>query len=138
MPDTAIARRVRRALEKPYDPTALVNRLLELLKQHNESYREAALRCGMDHQAVRRILSGQRPSMVTCILMADHFGLNPNEFLLLAGLPTLKVFDIHTESTEALPVEAVEVAKAVAKIQNPKQRKEVSQAILTLLTQYFD
>jgi transcriptional regulator with XRE-family HTH domain len=138
MQDTAIAQRMRQSLKKPYDPTALVGRLLELLKQHNESYREAALKGGMDHQAVRRILSGQRPSLVTCILMADHFGLNPNEFLLLAGLPTLNVFDIQTESTEALPIEAVDVAKAVAKIQNPKQRKEVSQAILTLLTQYFD
>ncbi len=138
MEETAIAPRVRYAREKSYDPTALVERLLELLKKNNESYREAALKCGMDHQAVRRILSGQRPSMVTCILMADHFGLNPNEFLLLADLPTLKVFDIQTESTESLPVEAVDVAKAVAKIENPKQRKEVAQAILTLVNKYFE
>ena len=138
MEETAIARRVQRSREQPYDPTALVNRLLELLKKHNESYREAALKCGLDHQAVRRILSGQRPSMVSCILMADHFGLNPNEFLSLAGLPTLKVFDIQTEGTEALPLEAVDVAKAIAKIENPKQRKEVSQAILTLVTKYFE
>ena len=138
MDNTPMAKRVRSAYKQPYDPTALVKRLTELMVKNNESYRETALRSGRDHQAVRRILSGQRPNMVTCILIAEHYGLNPNEFLALAGMPNLKVFDIQTESTKKLPVEAVDVAKAVARIQGPKKRKEVAQAILTMVNHYFE
>lgn len=138
MDNTPIAKRVRTAYEQPYDPAQLVKRLTELMVKHNESYRETALRSGLDHQGVRRILSGQRPKMVSCILLAEHYGLNPNEFLSLAGLPKLKVFDIQTETTKNLPVEAVEVAKAVSRIQSPKKRKEVAQAILTMVNHYFE
>ena len=41
-------------------------------------------------------------------------------------------------SAEDLPVEAVTVAKEIARIQNPKMRKAVSEAILTLVKQYFE
>ncbi len=55
---------------------------------------------------------------------------NPNELLMLAGWPTLKAFDIHTESAEHLPPEAVQVAKEIARIPNPGTRKTVAEAIL--------
>ena len=70
--------------------------------------------------------------------MADHFGINPNELLALAGWPTLKAFDIHMESAENLPPEAVEVAKAIAQIPDPGTRKTVAEAILTLVRKYFE
>ena len=77
----------RRALKKRYNPEPLRTRVEQLLAERNESYREAALRAGLDHQAVRRILSvGQRPAVQTCILLADHFDLNLNEFLEVAQL----------------------------------------------------
>jgi hypothetical protein len=44
-------------------------------------YREASLKAGLDHQAIRRVLDGQRPNMTACILLGNHFGVNPNEFL---------------------------------------------------------
>lgn len=116
----------------------MIKRLDELLKQNKDSFREAALESGLDHQAVRRIRAGNRPQMHVCILLADHFGINPNEILQLAGWPTLKAFDIHTKSAENLPPEAVEVAKEIARIPNPGVRKEVAQAILTLVHNYFD
>jgi len=47
-------------------------------------------------------------------------------------------FDIHAESVENLPPEAVEVAKDIAKIENPGTRREVAKAIQTLLSKYFD
>lgn len=87
---------------------------------------------------MRRILAGQRPQMHICILLADHFGINPNEFLLLAGWPPLKAFDIHAASAENLPPEAVEVAMDVARIPEPGMRKQVAEAIRTLLVKYFD
>jgi transcriptional regulator with XRE-family HTH domain len=133
-----IAKAQKEAREIPYDSEPLIQRLKGLLEKHNESYREAGLDAGLDHQAIRRILSGQRPSMVNCILLADHFGINLNEFLELAGWPTLKTFEIQAIDSEKLPPEAVDVALAVAKISDPGTRKEVSEAILTLVRKYFD
>ncbi|CAG0956062.1 hypothetical protein ANRL2_00475 [Anaerolineae bacterium] len=122
----------------PYNPEPFVARISELLKERNESYREAALRAGLDHQGVRRILVlGQRPHIQTCILLADHFGVNPNEFLRLASYPPLKAFEIQTGNAEQLPLEAVAVAKDLARITNPATRKAVANAIHTLLKQYF-
>ncbi len=129
----------RRALKKRYNPEPLRTRVEQLLTEHNESYREAALRAGLDHQAVRRILSvGQRPAVQTCILLADHFDLNPNEFLELAGHPPLKVFEVKAANAQRLPREAVDVALALANIANPHTRKAVSAAIVALLQQFFE
>jgi transcriptional regulator with XRE-family HTH domain len=133
-----IAKRKKISYEKPYNPTPVVNRLKELLEKHNESYRETALACGLDHQAVRRILEGYRPSMPTCILLANHFDVNPNELLDLAGQPTLKAFEIQTANAEHLPPEAVAVALDIAKIKDPGTRKSVAEAIRILLTKYFN
>ncbi len=113
----------RRALKKRYNPEPLRTRVEQLLTERNESYREAALRAGLDHQSVRRILSvGQRPAVQTCILLADHFDLNPNEFLELAGHPRLKVFEIKAVNAQRLPPEALEVAVALARLSNPRTR----------------
>jgi len=129
----------RRALKKRYDPKPLKARVEQLLTEHNESYREAALRSGLDHQSVRRILSvGQRPAVQTCILLADHFDVNPNEFLELAGHLPLKMFDVKTVTAQRLPHEAVEVALDIARIPNPGTRKAVANAIRTLLQRYFE
>jgi transcriptional regulator with XRE-family HTH domain len=136
--DKPIAKAQRQAREIPYDPEPFIQRLKGLLEKHNESYREAGLNAGLDHQAIRRILAGLRPSMVNCILLADHFGANPNEFLELAGWPTLKTFDVQAINSERLPSEAVEVAVALAKIPNPGTRKEIVSAILILVKKYFE
>jgi transcriptional regulator with XRE-family HTH domain len=120
----------------PYNPKPFIARLKQLLAERNESYREAALKSGLDHQAVRRIVEEEhRPHMHICILLADHFGVNPNEFLQLASYPTLKAFDIQTESAEHLPPEAVNVARDIARISSPKARKAVAEAIQVLLKQ---
>ena len=138
MTDLPIGRARLLSYQMPYDPKPMVDRIQTLLNKHNESYREAALRSGLDHQAIRRVLSGQRPSIAACILLADHFGINPNEFLGLAGLPKLKAFDIHIASAEGLPAEAVEVAMDIARIKDPGTRKQVAEAIRILLAKYFD
>lgn len=131
--DTPIAKSRRETRDRPYQPEEIIQRLRDLLLNHNESYREASLRAGLDHQAVRRILDGQRPTMTACILLANHFGINPNELLQLAGWPMLEMFDIRTASTEKLPVEAVDVALALARISDPYARKKKAEAVLTLI-----
>lgn len=124
----------RRTRDSGYDPQPFIDRITELLKKNKESYREAALASRLDHQAVRRIPAGQQPSMTNCILLADHFGINPNEFLELAGWPTLRVFDVRTGNNEMIPPEVAEVALSSAKISNPSVRSEVSSAILRLVS----
>ena len=131
------ARRLAR-LEK-FNGLPLATRLQELLDQRRESYREAALDADLDHQAVGRILrEHMRPMVQTCILLANHFEINPNELLVLAGHPPLKVFDIQTASAERLPPEAVEVALDIAKIADPGTRRKVANAIRALLSKYFE
>jgi hypothetical protein len=104
----------------------MIARIRELLEIHNESCREAAINSGLDHQAIRRILAGKRPNRITCILLADHYPVNPKEFLQLGGWPILKTSDIQTVSGENLPPGAVEVAKEIARIANPQTRKVVA------------
>ncbi len=128
----------RQAIHQRYDPLPLRARLEQLLTERNESYREAGLRSDLDHQAVRRIMtSDQRPALHTCILLADHFGVNPNEFLEMAGHPRLNLFDVRSVTTDRLPTEVVDVALDLARIPNPGTRKAVAAAIRTLLKQYI-
>ncbi len=136
--ETPFAKAKRQAMKADFDSEALTQRILELLKERNELLREAALKSGLDHQALRRFLAGQRPNITACIMLADHFGVNPNEFLQLAGWPSLKVFDVQLSSAENLPAEAVDVAKDIAKISDPGTRKMVTDAIRTLLSKYFE
>lgn len=136
--ETPFAKAKRQAMNAEFDSEELTKRITKLLKDRNESLREAALESGLDHQALRRFMAGQRPNMIACILLADHFGINPNEFLQLAGWPALKVFDIQVASAENLPPEAVEVAKDIARISDPGMRKQITEAIRTLLIKYFE
>lgn len=136
--ETPFAKAKRQAMNAEFNPEALTQRITKLLEYRNESLREAALEAGLDHQALRRFMAGQRPNMIACILLADHFGVNPNEFLQLAGWPALKVFDIQVASAENLPPEAVEVAKDIARISDPRVRKEITEAIRTLLKKFFE
>ena len=77
-------------------------------------------------------------SVTTCVYLANHFEVNPNEFLELALWPRLHVFDISNTVPDQLPTEAVEVAVQLSKIENPGTRKKVAEAIMTLLEKYFE
>ncbi len=136
--DKPIAHAQREAKNKPFDLGPFIARLNALMEKHNESYREAGMNAGLDHQAIRRILSGQRPAMVNCILLADHYGVNPNEFLELAGWPTLKAFDVRGLEADRLPPEVVDVALALSRVPDPGVRKQLATAVITLLQKYFE
>ena len=133
-----LAKSLRRAFKKAYHPRPIIERIQVLLEEKNENYREASLRAGLDNASIQRIVSGQRPSVTTCVYLANHFGVNPNEFLELALWPRLHVFDISVDVPGKLPVESVEVALRIAKISDPKTRRKVSDAIMILLEKYFD
>jgi transcriptional regulator with XRE-family HTH domain len=121
-----------------YNPKPFIARLEQLLAERNETRREAALRAGLDHQALRRYINGHRPDRQSLLVLADYFEVNPNEFLQLAGYRPMKIFEVKTRSAEALPPEAVDVAMDIARIADPGTRKAVVQAIRTLLKKYFE
>jgi len=138
MPVDPIARTRKSGYEKLYDHDRLSARIQELLKKANESMRQASMRSGLDHQAVRRIIIKQRPNITTCILLARHFDINPNEILELAGWPAMEAFSLTNPDLQNLPPEAASVALDIARIKNPGTRKQVAEAIHTLLAKYFD
>jgi lambda repressor-like predicted transcriptional regulator len=138
MPVDPIARTRKSGVEKPYDHDRLSSRIHELLKKANESMRQASIRSGLDHQAVRRIITKQRPNMTTCVLLARHFDINANEILELAGWPAMEAFSLTNPDLQNLPPEAASVALDIARIKDPGTRKQVAEAIRTLLAKYFD
>ena len=136
--DEPIAKVRRRLKKDPYDPAPFIDRIEELRTKRNLSLRQAGMQAGLDHQAFRRMKAGARPDITYCVLLADFFEVNPNELLLLAGWPRLKVFDVASVSEENLPPEAVDVALALAKITDTGTRKQVAEAVMVLLKKYFD
>jgi transcriptional regulator with XRE-family HTH domain len=122
-----------------FNPKPFIERLEQLMSEKNLSMRQVGIESGLDHQVIRRLkeVHAKRPNMTYCILLADYFGINPNEFLQLAGWPSLKVFDIKRASIDNLPPEAVDVALDIAKIPDPRTRKQVADAVRVLLKKYF-
>jgi hypothetical protein len=132
-----IAKRVKHARKGDIDMVPFSNRVKELLAERNESLRSAGINSGLDHQFVRRIVNGERPNMVACIMLADYFGVNPNEFLQLAQWPTLKVFDIaHSNKKKQVPPEAVDLALDLADFTNAESRRKVVGAFRTILKEF--
>lgn len=127
----------RRAKAVAFNPKPFAARLDQLMGERNISMRQTGIDSGLDHESIRRIKAGDRPDMTYCILLADYFDVNPNEFLQMADWPTLKAFDIKRASVENLPVEAVDVALDIAKIPDQGTRKEVAKAVRVLLKKYF-
>ena len=139
MKDKPLSKQKKDTKKKKFDPQPLITRLDQLMGEKNLSMRQVGIESGLDHQVIRRLkeVHAKRPNMTYCILLADYFGVNPNEFLQLAGWPTLKTFDIKRASIDNLPTEAVDVALDIAKIPDPRTRKQVTEAVRVLLKKYF-
>lgn len=114
-------------------PEAFLQLLAELQTNQSLSPRALALKAGLDEDAIYRIQAGHRPTIVSCILLANVFRHNPNELLELAGWPRLEIFNLPT----GLPEDVAELADDLARIQPEAMRHEVVQAIRTLLRQYI-
>jgi len=118
----------------PYDSSLLAEYLDELRQAHNESFRQAALRSGLDHGALLRyVKKHQRPTRESCIAMADHFGINPNEILTRAGYDPLHFFDRSLTDPQALAPEVEEIAIYLNRLSPLARRREVCQAVRALV-----
>ena len=119
---------------KLYDRAALADYLDRLRRESNESYREAALRSGLDHGAFLRYVKKQnRPTRESCIALADHFAVNPNEILVRAGYDPLHFFDRSPMDPRALAPEVEEVAFYLNRLCPLARRREVCQAVRALV-----
>lgn len=77
---------VRASRRTGYEPERFIPYVKRLLEERNETAREASLRAGLDRSALWRFIrKGTRPHRDACILLAQHFGVNPNEMLQAAG-----------------------------------------------------
>ncbi len=119
---------------KEYDRVAFADYLRGLLEKHNQSMREASIKSGMTHGSMRRFIAEQdRPTRESCILIADHFGLNPNEVLTRAGYDPMHLFDQSLIDPDALPIEVAVLARHLSQIRPISRRRQLCQAIRDLL-----
>ena len=119
---------------KPYDRAALAEYLDRQRQAHNESFREASLAAGLDHGALLRYVKKlNRPTRESCIALADHFGVNPNEILTRAGYDPLHFFDRSLVDPAALAPEVAELALYLNRLSPLARRREVCQAVRALV-----
>ena len=115
-----------------YDAKRFAAYLQSLLAEHNESYREASLRSGLDHGTMARHLNGRsRPGRDICLVLADHFGVHPNEVLAAAGYPPLQMLN---RFLDPLTDDVKPIVEELSAIRDERVRREVSQSVQTLLT----
>lgn len=122
-----------------YNPEPLEKFLQALLAERNESYRQASLEAGLDHQAVRRYaVKGQRPSRTSALALADHFGINPNQMLKLAEYPPMEIFQQVAVDPTSLPAEIRPLVEDLQRIPNPVHRRQLVEAMRVLLAGYLE
>ncbi len=120
--------------KRAYDPRPLVALLSRLMAERRESMREASLRAGVDRGTLGRILrEGKRPSVQTVILLANHFGLHPNDLLEMAGYPRLEIFRRATDDPTSIPDDLRDLVQDLQAISDLAERKRVVEAVRTLL-----
>ncbi|MEA3339026.1 MAG: helix-turn-helix transcriptional regulator [Chloroflexota bacterium] len=122
------------AEEQSYDPEVFAAYLHQLREAHNESMREASMAAGLDHSALYRFATEhQRPTRDSCIALADHFDLNPNEVLERAGYPPLRFFDRSLVDPQAQPPYVAELASRLSRIRPPARRRRICQSLLRVI-----
>jgi len=122
-----------------YDPTRLVAVLKGLLTEQNESYREASLRAGLDHGAVRRYVRDERrPSRGALLALADHFEMNPNDLLALADYQPMKIFERDSVNLAGLTPDVRQLAEDLERIGDPVLRRRLTEALRLLIAGYLE
>ena len=113
-----------------YDPDKFVPFLRRLMEERNESYRETSLNAGLDRSAMWRFLNRKnRPHRDACILLAQHFEVNPNEMLQMAGYDPLPLFDLSLTDASEYPPEVKAVAQALTEITDLALRRRACELV---------
>ena len=121
-----------------YDPVCLAQVLDEQRQSRNESYREASLNAVLHHGALRRYnCDGRRPQRQALIALADHFSINPNELLPLAGYPPMQLFERVAVDPDSLPSDIGGLVEDLQRIPDRAQRRKLVEAVRVLLAGYL-
>ncbi len=104
-----------------------------LLKQEDESYRQASMAAGLDETAISRYFRGSQPMRDACIALADHFGINPNEMLKAAGYEPLHFFDRRLVDPNDLPPDIETIMGKLLSIEDEAVREEMVKSLLEVL-----
>ncbi len=114
------------ASRKRYAQVGLGGRSWMYLQAVAETYREAAIKAGLDRSAVWRLLhQGARPHRDACILLAQHFEVNPNEMLAAAGYEPIALFDLSLTTPGEFPPEVKALAQALTDIPDAGKRRRI-------------
>ena len=109
-----------------YDREQFVTFVTQLLEERNETYREAAIKAGLDRSSVWRFLhKSTRPYRDACILRAQHFGVNPNEMLTAAGYDPMPLFDLSLADPNEHPPEVKALAQALTDVVDRERRRRL-------------
>lgn len=120
------------------EPEELAAFLARLLEERNETMRHASLAAGLEHGAMHRyIKERRRPRRESCIALADHFGINPNELLVRAGYEPMAYFDPSLLGADDYPPEVKEVATLLTRIPGFTARREMCQAVREVVALYL-
>ena len=121
-----------------YNRDKFIPYLQAMVDADGRSMRKISLAAGQDHGAIRRILKlGSRPTRDGCIAFAHLFGVDPNEFLQMAGYEPLVYFDLSLADPNEFSPDVKEVAQELMKIEDVNVRRRVSESVLQLVRQMF-
>ena len=117
-----------------YDPEQFVPFVTRMLEERNETYREAAIKAGLDRSSVWRFLNQRtRPHRDACILLAQHFEVNPNEMLAVAGYEPIALFDLSLANPGEYPPEVKALAQTLTGIVDAEKRRRLCTVLGTLV-----
>lgn len=118
-------------MKHKYDPKPVVQVLRRLMEERGTSQRQASLEAGLDPSAMFRFVEqGLRPSRDSVIALADYFGINPNDLLVLAGHRPLRSLEAVRAGVSP---ELKGITDRVMAIQDLAARRRVIAAIEVLL-----
>ncbi len=121
-------------MSRGYDPTELIALLEGLLTEHNESWREASLRAGLDHGAIGRYIRDQRrPSRGSLLVLADHFRVNPNTLLTRAGYDPMEMFERESIDPDRYSPQVRRLADDLQRIGDPVLRRRLAESLRFLI-----
>lgn len=118
---------------KSYDAERFRKFVEPLLDQRSESYRRASMAAGLDETAISRYFSGTQPMRDACIALADHFDINPNELLKVAGYEPLRFFDRRLVDPDALPPDVEQFVGEIMQLEDEAVRREMVDTLRQVL-----
>jgi len=108
-----------------YDSTPLRQYLQRLLEETGESYRRASLKAGLHQGSVSNYMGGVRPSRDACLALADHFGVDPNDMLQVAGYEPMQIFGRMLPELDEMGIGIRELAARFGKEVHPDDQRGI-------------